>query len=195
MDVGMVPAYVGRVSFTGDLGYEIWVTSDYQRALYKLLTETGADLGLRHFGARALNSMRLEKSFGSWAREYRPVYGPYEAGLGPFISLKKKAFIGRSAALAERESGGKLRLCTFKLAEGDADAVGDEPIYHDGKVLGWVTSGGYAHTAGASVALGYVPKEVAHETSGFEIEIIGERRKATRFAEAIFDPTGERMRA
>ena len=195
MDVAMVPAFVGRVSFTGDLGYEIWVTSEYQRALYKLLTETGADLGLRHFGARALNCMRLEKSFGSWAREYRPIYGPYEAGLGPFVSMKKETFIGRSAALEEKESGGKLRLCTFKLAEGDADAVGDEPIYHDGKVLGWVTSGGYAHTAGASVALGYVPKEVAHETSGFEIEIIGERRKATRLAAPIFDPMGERMRA
>jgi dimethylglycine dehydrogenase len=195
MDVGMVPAYVGRVSFTGDLGYEIWVTSDYQRALYELLTEAGADLGLKHFGGRALNAMRLEKSFGSWAREYRPIYGPCEAGLGQFVSFRKEAFIGRSAALEERDSGGKLRLCSFKVANGDADAVGDEPIYHDGKALGWVTSGGYAHTVGASIALGYVPKEVAGETEGFEIELIGERRKAVRLGEPIFDPKGERMRA
>jgi len=195
MDVGMVPAFVGRVSFTGDLGYEIWVTSEYLRALHKLLTEAGQDLGLRHFGGRALNAMRLEKSFGTWAREYRPIYGPYEAGLGAFISLRKGDFIGRSAALEEKESGGKLRLCTFKVDAADADAIGDEPIWHDGKVVGWVTSGGYAHTKSASIALGYVPKAVAAETSGFEIEIIGDRRKATRLSEPIFDPKGERMRA
>jgi dimethylglycine dehydrogenase len=195
MDVGMVPAFVGRVSFTGDLGYEIWVTSEYLRALHKLLTEAGHDLGLRHFGGRALNSMRLEKSFGTWAREYRPIYGPYEAGLGAFVSLRKGDFIGRSAALEEKESGGKLRLCTFKVDAADADAIGDEPIWHDGKVVGWVTSGGYAHTKSASIALGYVPKAVATETSGFEIEIIGDRRKAMRLAEPIFDPKGERMRA
>jgi len=161
MDVGMVPAFVGRVSFTGDLGYEIWVTSEYLRALHKLLTEAGHDLGLRHFGGRALNAMRLEKSFGTWAREYRPIYGPYEAGLGAFVSLRKGDFIGRSAALEEKESGGKLRLCTFKVDAADADAIGDEPIWHDGKVVGWVTSGGYAHTKSASIALGYVPKAVA----------------------------------
>ena len=195
VDVGMVPALVGRVSFTGDLGYEIWVTSEYQRALYRLLTEAGKDLGLRHFGGRALNAMRLEKSFGSWSREYRPIYGPHEAGLSAFVSLKKENFIGRSAALEEKESGGKLRLCTFKVDAKDADAIGDEPIWHDGKVLGWVTSGGYAHTAKTSIALGYVPKEIAAETEGFEIEIIGERRKATRLQAPIFDPKGERMRA
>ena len=195
MDIGMVPAFVGRVSFTGDLGYEIWVTSEYQRALYKLLSETGQDLGLRLVGGRALNSMRLEKSFGTWAREYRPIYGPYEAGLGAFISLRKGDFIGKNAALEEKESGGKLRLCTFKVDAADADAIGDEPIWHEGKVRGWVTSGGYAHTKSASIALGYVPKEVASEISGFEIEIIGDRRKATRLAEPIFDPKGERMRA
>ncbi|MBV8426707.1 MAG: aminomethyltransferase family protein, partial [Hyphomicrobiales bacterium] len=117
------------------------------------------------------------------------------AGLGAFISVRKDDFIGRSAALEEKESGGKLRLCTFKVEAADADAIGDEPIWHAGKVLGWVTSGGYAHTKSASIALGYVPKEVASETSGFEIEIIGDRRKATRLAEPIFDPKGERMRA
>jgi dimethylglycine dehydrogenase len=195
MDVGMVPAFVGRVSFTGDLGYEIWVTSEYQRALYALLTEAGKDLALRHFGGRALSAMRLEKSFGTWAREYRPIYGPYEAGLGAFISLKKENFIGRSAALEEKEGGGKLRLVSFKVDAKDADAIGDEPIWHDGKVRGWVTSGGYAHTAKTSIALGYVPKEIAAETEGFEIEIIGERRKATRLSEPIFDPKGDRMRA
>jgi dimethylglycine dehydrogenase len=194
MDVGMIPALVGRISFTGELGYEIWVTSEYQRALYDLLTRAGADHGLKLFGGRALNTMRLEKSFGTWAREYRPIYGPYEAGLGRFVDLKKESFIGRSAALEEQESGGRLRLVTFTVDTRDADALGDEPIWHDGKVIGWVTSGGYGHSVQRSLALGFVPKEYAELSSGFEIEILGERCKATRQAGAVFDPDGSRMR-
>jgi dimethylglycine dehydrogenase len=194
MEVGMVPAYVGRVSFTGDLGYEIWVTTDYQRALYDLLSKAGSAAGLRLFGGRALNAMRIEKSFGSWAREFRPIYGPYEAGLGRFVDLKKGDFVGRAAAAEEKSSGGKLRLLTFKVDATDADAIGDEPILHDGKAVGWVTSGAYGHRVGASIAIGYVPVELATADSGFEIEIIGERRPAVRQAAAPFDPSGARMR-
>ena len=195
LDVGMVPAFVGRVSFTGDLGYEIWVTSDYQRALYDLLRDAGRELGLRDFGGRALNAMRIEKGFGSWAREFRPIYGPYEAGLGRFIDLKKGDFIGRDAALEEQASGGRLRLLTFSVDAADADAIADEPIFHDGKAVGWVTSGAYGHRVGASIALGYVPAELAAADAGFEIEIIGERRRATRLAAPPYDPTGARMRS
>ncbi len=194
MDVGMIPALVGRISFTGDLGYEIWVTSEYQRALYDLLIGAGAEHDLKLFGGRALNSMRLEKSFGTWAREYRPIYGPYEAGLGRFVDLAKESFVGRAAALEEQASGGKLRLLTFTVEARDADASGDEPIWHDGRVIGWVSSGGYGHSVQRSLALGYVPKEYAGVTSGFEIEILGERCKATRQAAALFDPDGSRMR-
>ena len=194
MDVGMVPAYVGRVSFTGDLGYEIWVTTDYQRALFDLLVAAGREHGLKSFGGRALNAMRIEKSFGSWAREYRPIYGPYEAGLGRFVDLKKGDFVGCEAALEEKESGGNLRLVAFAVDAADADAIGDEPIWHDGKVVGWVTSGAYGHSVQRSLALGYVPAAVAGATDGFEIEIIGERRKAERLATPAFDPNGSRMR-
>jgi len=195
VDVGMIPALLGRISFTGDLGYEIWVTSEYQRALYDLLIGAGAEYGLKLFGGRALNSMRLEKSFGTWAREYRPIYGPHEAGLGRFVDLRKESFIGRAAALEEKESGGKLRLVTFAVEAHDADALGDEPIWHDGKVIGWVTSGGYGHSVQRSLALGYVPKDYAGLRSGFEIEILGERCKATPQAAAAFDPDGSRMRS
>jgi dimethylglycine dehydrogenase len=191
----MVPAYVGRVSFTGGLGYELWVTTDYQRALYDLLWKAGLEFGIRPFGGRALNAMRLEKSFGTWAREYRPIYGPYEAGLGRFVDLKKDAFIGRSAAAEEKESGGALRLMGFRVDATDADALGDEPIWHDGKVVGWVTSGAFGHRVGASLALGYVPAAVAGAGAGFEIEIIGERHRATPLAGAAFDPGGALMRA
>jgi dimethylglycine dehydrogenase len=194
MDVGMVPGYVGRVSFTGDLGYEIWVTTDYQRALYDLLVKAGREFGLRLFGGRALNSMRIEKSFGSWAREYRPIYGPFEAGLDRFVDLKKPEFIGRSAAAEEKDGGGALRLLAFKVDAADADAIGDEPIWHDGKVVGWVTSGAFGHRVGHSLALGYVPAALAKEAAGFEIEIIGERHRAHPLSGAAFDAGGQLMR-
>jgi dimethylglycine dehydrogenase len=195
MDVGMIPAMVGRISFTGDLGYEIWVSPDFQRSLYDVLLEAGRPLGLRHFGARALHSLRLEKSFGTWAREYRPIYGPAEAGLDRFVDLKKNDFIGREAAAEERAKGAERRLVTFTVDADGADAIGDEPVWHDDKVVGWITSGGYAHTAGKSVALGYVPAALGAANSGFEIEIIGQRRKAIRLDEPLFDPKGLRMRA
>jgi len=195
MDVGMVPAYVGRVSFTGDLGYEIWVTGEYQRALYDSLVAAGRDYGLKSFGGRALNAMRIEKSFGSWSREYRPIYGPYEAGLGRFVDLSKGEFVGRAAALEEKESGGALRLVAFSVDAEDADAIGDEPIWHDGKVVGWVTSGAYGHSVQRSLALGYIPAGLAGATKGFEIEIIAARRKAERQVDPAFDASGSRMRA
>ncbi|MCX7057926.1 MAG: FAD-dependent oxidoreductase [Proteobacteria bacterium] len=194
IDVGMVPALVGRVSFTGDIGYEMWVTSDYQRALYDLLVQAGAKFELKHLGGRALNSLRLEKSFGTWAREYRPIYGPYEAGLGRFVDLKKPEFIGRAAAEAEKASGGVRRLITLDVDANDADAIGDEPIYHAGKVVGWVTSGGYGHSVGKSLAMGYVNNDVADHTSDFAVELMGEVRGAVRLAEPAFDPSGARMR-
>jgi len=194
IDIGMIPAFVGRITFTGDLGFEIWVTTEYQRALYDLITAAGPVHGLRHFGGRALNAMRIEKSFGTWAREYRPIYGPFEAGLGRFVDLKKDAFVGRAAALEEQASGGKLRLVTFAVDTTDADASGDEPIWHDGKVVGWVTSGAYGYSVQRSLALGYIPAALAGADEGFEIELIGERRRATRLSGAAFDPDGGRMR-
>jgi len=194
MELGMVPAQVGRITFTGDLGYEIWVTPDYQVALYDLLTAAGADLGLRLFGGRALDALRLEKSFGSWAREYRPIYGPAEAGLDRFIRFEKNDFIGRDAALRERETGPERRLVSFAVDAADADVIGDEPIWHDGRVVGWVTSGGYAHWAESSVALGYVPAGLAQADAGFEIEILGQQRPAGLLPAPLFDPDGSRMR-
>ena len=194
MDIGLVPARVGRISFTGDLGYEIWVASDYLLTLHGILTRAGADFGLAHFGGRALMSLRLEKNWGTWAREYRPIYGPYEAGLGRFVALKKNDFIGRDGALREKEAGGKLALVCFTVETRDVDVIGDEPIWHDGKVIGWVTSGGFAHWAGKSVAMGYVPREIAAAETGFEIEIIGKRYKASPQRQPLFDPDGSRMR-
>lgn len=194
LEVAGVPCLVGRISFTGDLGYEIWVKPDYQRALYDRIVEAGAAFGLTHFGARALHAMRLEKGYGTWAREYRPIYGPAEAGLDRFVAYDKPEFVGREAALAERASGGERRLVSFAVDADKADAFGDEPIWHDSHVAGWVTSGGYSYTADRSLAMGYVSKEFARATDGFEIEILGERRAARRLTSPLFDPQGSRLR-
>jgi dimethylglycine dehydrogenase len=199
LHVEMIPALVGRLTFTGDLGYELWVEPGYQQRLFDLLVEAGAEHGLRLFGARALDSMRLEKSFGAWATEYRPIYDPFEAGTGWQVKVDKGDFIGREAAARVRDTGPERRLVTLRVdadtAGGNpADAIGDEPIWHDGEVVGWVTSGGYAHHSGASLALGYVPAERAEPTVGFEVELLGVRRPAVRLTEPLFDPEGTRMR-
>jgi dimethylglycine dehydrogenase len=195
MDVGMAPCLVGRVSYTGDLGYEIWVAPEYQRHVFQTLMAAGEGLGLGLFGNRALNALRLEKNYGSWAREYRPIYGPLEAGLDRFVAYGKEAdFIGKAAALAERAAGGKYRLRAFVMEADDADVIGDEAIWFDGVVEGWVTSGGFAHNAGKSVALGYVPKEIADESGDFEIELLGKRHKARVQPAPLFDANFERMR-
>ena len=196
MDVGMVPAIVGRVSFTGDLGYEIWVKPEYHINLYDQLMRAGAAHDIRLFGSRALNALRLEKNFGSWAREYRPIYGPVETGLDRFVAYDKAAdFIGREGALAERETGGALRFRCFVVKARDADVIGDEPISHKGKVVGWVTSGGFAHGSGVSVAQGYVPKDIADEIDGWEIELLDQQLPATLQAQPLFDANSGRMRS
>ncbi|MBC8259508.1 MAG: GcvT family protein [SAR324 cluster bacterium] len=195
MNIGMVSCLVGRVSYTGDLGYELWMTPDTQRYVLELLQKEGEELGLRLFGLRALNALRLEKNYGSWATEYRPLYGPLEAGLNPFVAVKKEVdFIGKNAAIQEKIAGGKLRLRTFIVDAKDADVIGDEPIWYGSEVKGWVTSGGFAHNSGVSVAIGYVPKEIADETNGWFVEILGESCPATLQAEPLFDPSGNRMR-
>ncbi|MDN5929378.1 MAG: FAD-dependent oxidoreductase [Hyphomicrobiales bacterium] len=195
MHIGMVPALVGRVSYTGDLGYELWIEPEYQRSVFNALVAAGKEFGLGLFGGRALNALRIEKNYASWAREYRPIYGPLEAGLDRFVAYGKEAdFIGKKAALEERRQGGKLRLRTFVMDAADADVIGDEAIWFGGEVRGWVTSGGYAHHSKASVAMGYVPKEIADEADGFEIELLGKRHKARMQPTPLFDANYERMR-
>ena len=194
MEVGLAPAIVQRVTYTGDLGYEIYVPARFQVALYDALTDAGRDLGLTPFGMRAMMSLRLEKSFGAWLREFKPDYTPAETGLDRFISFKKNDFIGRDAAMAEKQTPPKRRLCTLIVDAADADVWGDEPIWRGGKVVGFVTSGGYAHFAKASVALGLVPVEMIEEGAEFDIEILGDLRPARLISEPLFDPEGARMR-
>ena len=241
MAVGGAPCMVNRITYTGDLGYEIWMAPAYQRLVYKAIKDAGEDFGLVDFGMRALLSMRLEKNFPTWFRELRPIYGPFEGSMDRFIKLEKNDFIGREAAAKEQSQGPKLRRVSFIVDAADADVMGDEPIWAkvgkdygtvekphgygaprfdesgkevrgsraaegasavrgivDGewRVVGWVTSGGYAHYVQKSMAQGYVPAALAEDESAglFEIEILGYRRLARINVEPPFDPSGEKMR-
>jgi dimethylglycine dehydrogenase len=196
MVLGMADCIVQRVSYTGDLGFEIFTDHMSQRHLWDVLWAAGQDMGLRPFGMRAMMSLRLDRFFGSWGREYSPDYTPAETGLDRFIAWKKPLdFIGRAAAEAERARGPQRRLCAFTVAAEDADVVAWEPIWLDGRVQGFCTSGGYSHHARQSVALGFLPAERAGQDGlEVEIEILGEHRPARLVTRALFDPDGERMR-
>ena len=199
VNIGMAPVWLSRMTYTGDLGYEMWIAPEYQRYLFDLIMEAGKEYDMRLFGFRALITMRLEKNFGTWFREYRPIYTPLEAGMERAMKFDHD-FIGRAAVEAEMKNGGpKRKLVMFKVdvdPERPADVIGDEPVWHNGNVVGWITSGGYAHYSGVSLAMGYIPTELAAEgTTGFEIEIIGKLRPATLQLEPVLDPSGSRMRA
>jgi dimethylglycine dehydrogenase len=195
IDIGQCQAIVQRVSYTGDRGYEIYVPWYNQIALYDLLTEAGNDLGLRPFGMRAMMSLRLDKSFGSWMREYKPDYTPLETGLDRFVAYDKPTeFIGKAAALTEKEQGVTRKLCTFEVDARDADAVAWEPIWHAGEVVGYVTSGGYSHHARKSVAFGFLPLELVAEGREVEIEILGDMVSARLYSAPLFDPDNEYLR-
>ena len=194
MEVGLVPALVCRISYTGDLGYEIYVSSDHQIALYQALAAAGNAHGMKPFGMRAMMSLRLEKSYGAWMREYRPEYTPGETGLDRFVDFGKNDFIGRDAAVRERDAPPGRRLSTFVVEARDADVWADEPIFAGDDVVGFVTSGGYAHFCEKSIALGFVPVELMDGGAEFTIEILGERRAARLVREPVLDPRGERMR-
>ncbi|MCY4244915.1 MAG: FAD-dependent oxidoreductase [Gammaproteobacteria bacterium] len=198
MEVAMCPALVGRISFTGEHGYEIWTAPDYQPQLFDALCEAGDGLGLRLFGARALNSLRLEKSFGGWTREYTPDYSPLEAGLGRFVDWQRKNFTGRGKIMRERDQGPARKLAAFHVApaKGEAaDPFADEPIFSNGKVIGALTSGGYAHHLDRAIALGYLPANAAADGATVEVEILGEIRPATVHTRPQYDPDGKKMRS
>jgi dimethylglycine dehydrogenase len=193
--VGFAPAILTRAGFTGELGYEIWTTPDYFASLYDDLWDAGRELGLVHFGGRALSSLRLEKAYGSFNKDFRPDYTPGETGLDRFVDFTKPDFTGRAAALAERAAGAQRRFVVMEVADADADVVGYESIMKDGAAVGYVTSGAYGHCVGRSLAAGYVPSALAREGARFEIDILGEMRAATVRLTPLYDPQGLRLRA
>jgi dimethylglycine dehydrogenase len=193
--IGMVDCLVQRVSFTGDLGFEIYCDPMAQRALWDTLWAEGQNHGMKPFGMRAMMSLRLDRFFGAWLREFSPDYTPGETGMDRFIAWQKNAdFIGRAAAEAERAAGAARTLVAFEVKATDADVNGYEPVWIDGEVRGFCTSGGYSHHAGKSIALALVPAGDAEPGLEAEIEILGEKCPARLLTEPLFDADGTRMR-
>jgi dimethylglycine dehydrogenase len=191
--VGMSPAILSRAGFTGELGYEVWVTPDFQETLHDEIFEAGRDLGLAWFGGRALSSLRLEKGYGSFNKDFRPDYTPAETGLDAFVDFSKSGFTGRDAASAERAIGPKKRFAVLEV-ETDTDVIGYEPILKDGAVVGHVTSGGFGHWVGRSIALGFVPSHLANDGEEFRIDIFGQDCPAILRKAPLHDPNGGRLR-
>ncbi|TDQ78959.1 dimethylglycine dehydrogenase [Dongia mobilis] len=189
-----VPAIIARVSFSGELGYEIYVAPPYQLRLGEAIEEAGADLGLRWYGARALMSLRLEKAWGAWTLDFRPDFTAAESGLDAFIHWDKE-FIGKEAALKERATGPKKRLVTLVIDTKDIDVSNDEAVLLGDKAVGYVSSGGFAHHVGKSMAFAYVPTELAKAGTRVDVEINGERYPAAIQGAPLYDPNGGKMRS
>jgi dimethylglycine dehydrogenase len=196
MDVGLAPCLVARLSFTGELGYEMYAPTAYAGALYDDLIERGESLGLRPFGIRALVSLGMEKSFGIWSREFTPDYTPAMCGMGRFVDYDKAEFIGREAAIVDRDAEHEHKLVALEIDSNDADVWGYEPIWYKDEYAGYVTSGAYGHTVDKSLALAYVKTPYLDVTdSDFSVHVVDERRPATILPEAPYDPAGSRMRS
>ena len=194
-EVGFAPAILARLSVTGELGYEIYVPAQYLSTLYDALLAAGQDLGLKPFGMYAMNSLRLEKGFGIWSREFSPDYTPAMAGMDRFIAYDKPAFIGRDAALRERDRGPSQRLVSVEIEADRADAWGYEPVWRDGELVGFVTSGGYGHTVKKSLAMAYINTDAIDPGAGYRITVLAQDRRARLLPAPAYDPQGERLRA
>ena len=195
LDVGLIRAKVGRLSVAGELGYEINCSAAEHITLRNMLLEAGAAHGIREYGYYALDSLRLEKSFGVWSKEFTQGYTPGMTGMDRWIAWEKHGFTGREAALAEREAdGARQKLVTLEIDAEDADASGFEPVWKDGKRIGFITSGGYGHMVDKSLALALV--EPGHAMAGVDLtaHIVGVERGARVIEPSPYDPKGAVMR-
>lgn len=195
MDVGLIRANVGRLSVCGELGYEINCSPAEHITLRNTLLEAGQAHGIREFGFYAMNSLRLEKSFGVWNAEFMQAYTPGMTRMDRWIDFGKPDFVGKAAALKEKEQNtAPQRLVTLEVDTDDADASGYEPVWRDGKRVGYVTSGGYGHHLGKSLAMALIDVEHAEADSGLTAHIVGVERGVQIVANSPYDPKGERMR-
>ena len=194
-DVGLLGARVARMSVAGELGYEINCRMGDHTILRRMLLGVGREFGLQEYGFNAMMSLRLEKSFGVWSAEFRQDYTPGETGMDRWIAWDKGEFVGREAALAERDGNGPARkVVTLQVEAKDADASGYEPVWRDGELVGFVTSGGYGHTTGASLAMAMVNAEAAEVGTDLSVHVVGVECKARVIPASPYDPTGSAMR-
>jgi dimethylglycine dehydrogenase len=184
---------LARISLSGELGYELYCDASNMASLRRKLLKAGAVHCLRDVGMRSLGAMRLEKSIGIWSREFTPNYTPAMSGLDRFVDYDKSEFIGRDAALRDRDGPPCRKLVTFELAAEEADANGYEPVSFDGKLVGFVTSGGWGPRVAKSLAMAYVDRS-ALGNADFSVEILSRHIPAKLLEGPAYDPTGSRMR-
>ncbi len=196
LTIDAAPTVALRVSYAGELGWEIYTPTEYALRLWDALWEAGRDHGLVLAGNGAFDSLRLEKGYRLWGSDIHTDYTPFEAGLEWAVKLNKPDFIGREALIRAKESGLRRKLCCLTL-DGAGVLMGKEPIFapgEDGKAIGYVTSANYGYSVGKFIAYGYLPLEHADVGTKVEIEYFGERLPATVSAEPLFDPAGARMK-
>jgi 4-methylaminobutanoate oxidase (formaldehyde-forming) len=196
ISVADVPVRALRVTFTGELGWELYASAEYGLGLWTTLWEAGREHGLVPAGYRAIESLRLEKGYRVWSTDITPETTPYEAGLGFCVKLDKPGgFEGREALVAAKAQGLSRRLCCLTLADRGAVALGGEPVRVAGEVLGRVTSGGFGYTVDAPIAYAYLPVDVATPGTGVEVNVFGEWVAGAVTRQPLVDPDGTRTHA
>jgi 4-methylaminobutanoate oxidase (formaldehyde-forming) len=190
LTVGYAPVTALRVTYVGELGYELYIPIEFACHVYETLWEAGQDLDIVNAGYRAINSLHFEKGYGLWGAELTPEYTPFDAGLGFCVDLNKDDFLGREALVDIKEKGSKWTLCTFTIdAEQPIMIRGSEPIMYNGRVIGITTSGGYGYTVGKTIIYSYIRLADAKYTQGYEIEVYMEVYSITRHDNrALYDP-------
>jgi len=193
--VAGVPLLALRVNFVGELGWELHHPIDLQVQLFDAIVETGAEFDLKHFGMYAMESMRLEKSYRMWGTDLTREYSILEAGLSRFVQFKKDEFVGKDALINQKNAGVPQEFVTLEIDVTDGDAMGSEPIFRKGTMIGRATSGCFGHSVGKSLALAYVQTGNGDIGTELEIEILGERRLAHVIPESPCDPENKKLRA
>ena len=199
IELGMGLARAHRVSYVGELGWEIYVSTEMASHAFETLHAAGQPLGLKLCGMHTMDSCRIEKAFRHFGHDITSEDNVVDAGLSFAVDLSKPDFIGKAAVAARKESGPKARMVQFLLQDSQPLLYHNEPILRDGEIVGYLSSGGYGHTLGAAVGLGYVPCEGQSATevlaSSYEIDIKGTRVKATASLKPMYDPKSENVRA
>ena len=193
--VGNVPCLALRVTYVGELGWELYPSMEFAAALWDTILQAGREDGLAPCGYRAIDSLRLEKGYRVWGSDITSETTPLEAGLGFAVKLGKPSFLGKQALAGAGADGAERRLCCLTLADFRAVAEGNEPVRHDGRVLSRVTSGGQGYTVERSIAYAYLPRELAAEGTALDVEVFGQWVPAEVSAEPLWDPTGARIKA
>jgi glycine cleavage system aminomethyltransferase T len=189
-----VPARLLRLSYVGELGWEVYTPADMGRKLWDTLWEAGQAHGVIAAGRSAFSSLRLEKGYRSWGTDMTTGHDPFEAGLGFAVRMDKGEFVGRAALEGRTEATATRRLACLVLDDPEAVAMGKEPVFVAGRPAGYVTSAAFGYRVGHSIAYAWLPAEAAVPGHRVEIESFGQRWPATVVAEPLFDSAGERLR-